>query len=173
MFSKRAKYSLIVVLQLVAVFVFSSCKSDVGYTTIHIEDSIRHYYPILQGQELKIALKIDNTGEHPLVVRDIQTSCGCVTTDFTGRTIIPPGRHMFVTIVYDSNKNSGWVEHTVRFWGNMEPDGRAIMKFDVNIVPDANNHYDYEQLFDMNRAKLKDLVDGIGTETGLGYYTDF
>lgn len=173
MFAKKVKYFSIAVLPLLAIIAFSSCKSEVGYTSIHIEDSIRHYYPILRGQELKIALKIDNTGDHPLVIRDIQTSCGCVTTDFTGRTIVPPGRYMYVTIVYDSNKNSGYAKHTVRFWGNMEPDGFAIMRFDVNIVPDANYHYDYEQLFDMNREKLKDLIDGVGTETGLGYYTDF
>ena len=166
-------YKYILILAALAPILFTACKSNVDMTTIEIRDSVRHYYPILQGQELKISVRIDNTGTNPLIMRDIQTSCGCVTTDFNGKTIIPPGRHMFVNIVYDSNKNTGWAEHTVRFRGNIEPNGMAIMKFDVNIVPDANYHHDYEELFDQNRAKLKDWVDGTGTETGLGYYTDF
>ena len=169
----RALYiSLIVGAALLSLFT-TSCKSEVGYTTVQIRDSIRHYYPILQGQQLRIALRVENTGAVPLIVNEVQPSCGCITTDFTGKTIIPPGKFMYVIVVYDSNKNKGNVNHSVRFWGNIAPDGMAIMKFDVNIVPEGNNHWDYEELFEKNRPKVKDFVDGIGSETGLGYYTDF
>lgn len=152
----------------------SSCHGKLGLTTVELADPIRHYYPILQGQELTIIAKLTNTGEEPLVVTDIQPSCGCITTDFKGDTMIPPGQYLYVTIKYDSNKNVGLVEHAVRFWGNISPDGMAQMRFDVNVVPDANYHHDYEELYDKDQfgGTLKDLVTGTGRDTGLGYYTD-
>ena len=151
-----------------------SCHTKLGLTTVELADPVRHYYPILQGQELTVIAKLTNTGDTPLVITDVQPSCGCITTDFKGDTMIPPDQYMYVTIKYDSNKNVGLVEHSVRFWGNIEPDGMAQMRFDVNIVPDANYHHDYEELHDKSQTGgvLKDLVTGTGQDTGLGYYTD-
>lgn len=151
-----------------------SCSSKLGMTSVTLSDPVRHYYPILQGQELMVIAKLTNTGDEPLVVTDVQPSCGCITTDFKDETMIPPGQCMYVTLKYDSKKNVGLVEHTVRFWGNIEPDGMAQMRFDVNVVPDADYHHDYEELYDKDQigGVLKDLVTGTGRDTGLGYYTD-
>lgn len=152
----------------------TGCRQRVEYTTVEIKDPVRHYYPILRGQELVIIGKLTNTGSIPLVIEDVQPSCGCIVTDFKGRMMIPPGQFMFVTIRYDSKKNVGKVEHAVRFWGNILPDGMAQMRFDVNVVPDASYHHDYEELYEnsLSASELRDLVTGTGSETGLGYYTD-
>ena len=37
--------------------------------------------------------------------------------------------------------------HRIRIFGNMLPDGRAELKFDVNVVPDADYTRDYEELY--------------------------
>ena len=81
---------------------------------------------------------------------------------------------MYVSLKYDSRKNVGKVEHAIRFWGNIEPSGMAEMRFDVNVVPDANYHHDYEEIYDKteNLQSLKDMVDGFISQTGLGYYVD-
>ena len=152
----------------------TGCRQRVEYTTVEIKDPVRHYYPILRGQELVIIGKLTNTGSIPLVIEDVQPSCGCIVTDFKGRMMIPPGQFMFVTIRYDSKKNVGKVEHAVRFWGNILPDGMAQLRFDVNVVPDASYHHDYEELYEnsLSASELRDLVTGTGSETGLGYYTD-
>lgn len=152
----------------------TGCRQKLEYTTVELKDPVRHYYPILRGQELTIIGKLTNTGEKPLVVQDVQPSCGCIVTDFKGAVMIPPGQFMFVTIRYDSKKNVGKVEHSVRFWGNIYPDGMAQMRFDVNVVPDASYHHDYEELYEnsLPAQTLRDLVTGTGAETGLGYYVD-
>ena len=156
------------------ILALCSCSRRLGLTSVELADPVRHYYPILRGQELIVIAKLTNTGDTPLVVTDVQPSCGCITTDFKGDTMIPPGQSMYVTMKYDSKKNVGLVEHSVRFWGNIEPDGMAQMRFDVNVVPDANYHHDYEELYDKEQfgGTLKDLVNGTGRDTGLGYYTD-
>lgn len=152
----------------------TGCRQRVEYTTVEIKDPVRHYYPILRGQELLIIAKLTNTGNIPLVIEDVQPSCGCIVTDFKGRTMVPPGKFMFVSIRYDSKKNVGQVDHAVRFWGNIQPDGMAQLRFDVNVVPDASYHHDYEELYEnsLSASELRDLVTGTGSETGLGYYTD-
>ncbi len=159
---------------LLAVAALAGCRQKLEYTTVELADPVRHYYPILQGQELTIIAKLTNTGEVPLLVEDVQPSCGCMVTDFKGDVMVPPDQSMFVTVRYSSYKNVGKVEHSLRFWGNIKPDGMAELRFDVNVVPDANFHRDYEELYQENlpAASLRDLVTGTGSETGLGYYTD-
>ena len=151
-----------------------SCTSRVQFTTVEIKDPIRHYYPILQGQDLTVIVRVNNTGKVPLVVKDIQPSCGCIILESDHEMVVPPERYMYVTLRYDSKKNVGKVEHTIRFWGNIYPEGLAEMRFDVNVVPDASYHHDYEELFDKETSgqRLRDMVDGSGADTGLGYYVD-
>ncbi len=151
-----------------------SCTRRVAYTTIEIQDPIRHYYPILQGQDLLVIVRIENTGKVPLVIKDIQPSCGCIILEGDDEMVIPPGRFMFTSLRYDSRKNVGRAEHVVRFWGNISPGGLAEMRFDVNVVPDASYHHDYEELYDKEESmtKLRNFVDGTGSEVGLGYYVD-
>ena len=151
-----------------------SCSSRVSYTTVDIKDPVRHYYPILQGQELSVMIRLQNKGKVPLVIKDIQPSCGCIILESDHEMVVPPERSMMVTLRYDSRKNVGKVEHAIRFWGNIEPTGMAEMRFDVNVVPDANYHHDYEEIYDKTETlqSLKDMVDGFISQTGLGYYVD-
>ena len=159
---------------IVAVMALSGCVRRVQYTTVEIKDPVRHYYPILQGQELTVMVRLNNTGKVPLVIKDIQPSCGCIILVSDHEMVVPPERFMFVTMKYDSRKNVGKAEHAIRFWGNISPSGMAEMRFDVNVVPDASYHHDYEELFDKTESakRLRDFVDGTGSETGLGYYVD-
>ena len=153
----------------------SACKQQVDYTTVDIQDPVRHYYPIQQGQELLVAVRLTNSGKVPLIIKDVQPSCGCIVMDGSKTLMVPPGRFVYVTLRYDSRKNVGKVDHAIRFWGNIAPDGMAEMRFDVNVVPEAGVHKDYEQLVGQDRSlgtTLRDLVRGGSTDTGMGYYVD-
>ena len=44
----------------------TSCKQKMEYTTVEIKDPVRHYYPILRGQELIIIGKLTNTAARGL-----------------------------------------------------------------------------------------------------------
>ena len=163
-----------IIIILAFILALVSCTNRVAYTTVEIKDPVRHYYPILQGQSLTVIVRINNTGKVPLVIRDIQPSCGCIVLESDREMVVPPERFIFATLRYDSRKNVGKVEHSVRFWGNISPEGMAEMRFDVNVVPDASYHHDYEEMFDKDEStkKLRDFVDGTGSELGLGYYVD-
>ena len=55
-----------------------ACKKNIGLTTVSVADSVRHYYPLIAGQVLNLSYEIENTGDQPLIIRDIQSSCGCI-----------------------------------------------------------------------------------------------
>lgn len=157
----------------VSALLLSSCNKRVQPTSIEIKDPVRHYFPILQGQPLEMMFQVANTGENPLVIHEIQTSCGCIVVDRKSRIIVPPGRTQFVRMTYNSNKNVGTVQHTVWIYGNILPSGVARLKFDVNVVPDAAYTRDYEELYreyNIRNGIVKELVDG--KESELGYYVD-
>ena len=44
---------------------FTGCRKEVRPTSMTIKDSVRHYYPIKQGQQLDIMFTITNTGDAP------------------------------------------------------------------------------------------------------------
>ena len=152
-------------------FSFGSCKKEVRPTSMEIKDSVRHYYPIKQGQQLDIVFTVTNTGNTPLVISDIQPSCGCIIVDNRSHIIIPEKGIRDFRATYNSIKNVGLVSHRIRIYGNILPRGKAELKFDVNVVPDADYTRDYEELFqDFNTKNgiVKEAVDG--KESEMGYY---
>ena len=114
---------------------FTGCRKEVRPTSMTIKDSVRHYYPIKQGQQLDIMFTITNTGEAPLIISEMQPSCGCIILDKSSHIIIPEDGIRQFKATYNSIKNVGEVVHRIRIFGNMLPNGKAELKFDVNVVP--------------------------------------
>ena len=155
-----------IILLIAFPFYFTGCKKEVRPTSMTIKDSIRHYYPIKQGQQLELMFTITNTGDAPLIISEIQPSCGCIILDKSSEDGI---RQFKAT--YNSIKNVGEVVHRIRIFGNMLPHGKAELKFDVNVVPDADYTRDYEELyqdFNTKNGIVREMVDG--KESELGYY---
>lgn len=123
-----------VLVALLSVTLFGSCRKNIGMTTVAVADSVRHYYPILAGEILTLSYELENTGEQPLIIRDIQTSCGCIVPQLDSRMLLP-GKKVRLLFKYESAKNIGYVDHTIRIFGNISPKGLCILKFDVNVGP--------------------------------------
>jgi hypothetical protein len=156
---------------LCSLFLFTSCKKRVTPTTVEVEDQDRHYYPVLQGQNLDLNYGVLNTGDHPLFITEIQPSCGCMIVNKKLPQIILPHKKGYIHIKYNSTKNVGYVQHFIRCYGNFYPTGRLELRFDVNIVPNADYTRDYEELYRDDQAKnggVKEAVDGKTSERG--YY---
>lgn len=140
-------------------------------TTLEVIDNQRHYYPIVQGQELDIVFPIKNVGEHPFVLDDIIITCGCLALKRSSVNSIPAGSEGHLILTYDSTKNIGYVEHYITLYGNFLKGDKLEITFDVNVVPDAHYTKDYEELYQIKKDKnggVKQMVEG--GENNKGYY---
>lgn len=173
---RKNNFLLIILLCSIFVVSFFSCTKKVNPTTVEVEDQDRHYYPIQQGEDLDLNYGILNIGNNPLVITDIQPSCGCIIVDKKSPQIVLPHKKGYIHIKYNSTKNVGYVQHFIRCYGNFFRTGMVELRFDVNVVPDADYTRDYEELYHnynekngkFKDGKLKDAVDGTSAERG--YY---
>lgn len=154
----------------------SSCtEKDLEEADVVITDpKNRHYYPVIQGEILPIDYEIENVSDEPLVIQEIQTSCGCLIPYDDLPIMVLPKKKNTVRLGYNSNKNTGYVRHQVYLYGNFKDSTRRVLTFDTNVVPPADYTRDYEVLYHEEAQrppiKVEDLVDG--TSANKGYYTD-
>ncbi len=148
---------------LVTSCLMMSCHIKEKTTTMEIKDPVRHYYPILRGQQLEMMYLIENTGTNPLFITDIHTSCGCVLVSDTQLNVLPPKGQGFIHLKYDSSKNTGYVEHYITIYANIGEEAYKEVTFDVHVVPDALYTKDYEEMYrdyQQKYASATSLVDG-------------
>ncbi|WP_445748971.1 DUF1573 domain-containing protein [Polaribacter sp.] len=159
------------------IIILSSCEfrkpslENVKRTKMEIVDPERHYYPILRGSELNIAYKFYNRGAEPLIIYEVQASCGCIQVDFPSGSI-GQDDFGFITLDYDSAKNIGYVEFFITIVANTEKDIFTTIKFDLNVVTSPHYTQDYEEIY-MQRRKEKLAGEVDGDLTQQGYYVDF
>ena len=150
----------------------SSCEKRVLPTALSVADSVRHYYPIVAGEKLHFSYILRNIGDSPLLLDDIQPSCGCIVGKLNAN-VIPPHDSLIVSFTFDSSKNVGYVKHAIRLYCNILPRGMATLVFDVNVVPPSDNDLDYEEVFKQQKdaeGGMEELVNGKPSEKG--YYVD-
>lgn len=155
----------------IMMIMMASCEKELEPTTLLIKDSIRHYYPIVKGDELSIKCELTNDGTEPLAITDIQPSNFAIALVSQAPDLIPPGKTETIYFTFHSEKNVGFVEHQVRFFGNIKPDGVAILTFDTHIVRPTLERSDYEEhYFDEKQNNMEEIVDG--TRGQKGYWID-
>ena len=160
-----------------AFIMIVGCKDkDLAPAEVFITDPDRHYYPVVQGEVLKVEYEIENIGDETLVIKEIQTSCGCLVPYDDLPILVLPNRKNRVRLAYNTIKNMGHVEHQVYLYGNFTDSAYRQLNFDTNVVPASDYIRDYEELWQVQVDKyggtsIKNLVDGDSSDKG--YYTDF
>lgn len=147
----------------IVLFCYCSCNLKDKKTFMSISDPERHYYPLLRGQILDVVYEIENTGNNPLFINNIQTSCGCILVDESSFKVLPSRKKGFIKLRYNSNKNIGYVKHYVTIYANLEESEKQELSFDVHIVPNALYTRDYEELhrnYKEKHLKTESLSDG-------------
>lgn len=171
MFKTRYIALVFMMLTLPAVF-FTSCTKILGPTKVEIEDSVRHYLPVVLGDDVRMVWVIKNVGNENLIIKDIQPSNGAIEFKSIESTLIPPGSEEKVYLVFHSSKNVGYAEHKIRIFGNIEPDGVAEMKFDIHIVRPTLDRTDYEEIyFDHESSRVEEEAFK-KARLNKAYYTD-
>ncbi|MFK7001677.1 DUF1573 domain-containing protein [Flavobacterium oreochromis] len=150
---------------------FISCEKEGQATTIEVKDPQRHYFPIAQGEKLHIVYPIKNSGKNLLEIKEIQTSCGCIIVDDSNIKNIVPQSTGYLHFEYDTNKNTGYVQHQIYVYGNFLPNNKIELNFDTHVVPSSLHSKDYEELYKEIQNSNTDVEKlNYGLERQKNYY---
>ena len=111
-----------------------------------------------EGVQAEHTFAFTNTGDAPLTVADVQTSCGCTAPSYTSEPVAP-GEAGEVTVVFDSDGRPGPFQKRITVRTTEEAVGLQITG---TVVPDfvgtgvAQGHF----LFDAAEAEAAPLTLG-------------
>ncbi|WP_194774203.1 DUF1573 domain-containing protein [Pararhodonellum marinum] len=84
------------------------------------EEMEHSFGTITEGEVIEHVFNFTNTGQAPLVISNINASCGCTSPDWT-KTPIKPGEAGYVKVVFNSTAKVGTQAPTVSINANTSP----------------------------------------------------
>lgn len=81
------------------------------------EKEVHDFGTIKEGVQAEYVFKFTNTGKEPLVITNVQASCGCTTPKWT-KEPIKPGESGSVTAIYNSKGRPGNFNKAVTITSN-------------------------------------------------------
>ncbi|MGN7787497.1 DUF1573 domain-containing protein [Niabella sp. 22666] len=103
-------------------------------TSINWMDSTFKDIGILKGKDsATITYRFKNTGDKPLVIQSIKTSCGCTVADSLKEPILP-GKESFLRVkFYAADQAVATHEKHVYVTSNTKPHNGSILTFKVEV----------------------------------------
>ena len=75
---------------------------------------------LLQGEVVTYSFHFTNTGNMPLIISEVGSSCGCTVGDYP-REPIAPGKKGDIKVTYDSKGHHGFQSRTLTVLSNTNP----------------------------------------------------
>ena len=113
-----------------SVLLFGQAKGPV----IAWEKSTHDFGDLVQGDKIEHTYKFKNTGNEPLIITNVQVTCGCTTPKGWARDPIFPGQSGEITVAFNSLGKFGKQNKVVTVVSNaLNPEGGQI-SFTANVV---------------------------------------
>ena len=90
---------------------------------------------LLQGEVVTYSFHFTNTGNAPLLISNVNTSCGCTVADFS-REPINPGTDGHIKASYDSKGHHGFQTRTLTVVSNTNPNQTILRMKGTVQTPD-------------------------------------
>ena len=90
---------------------------------------------LLQGEVVTYSFHFTNTGNAPLLISDVSTSCGCTVGDFP-REPIAPGKDGNIKATYDSKGHHGFQTRSLTVVSNTNPNQTVLRLKGTVKTPD-------------------------------------
>ncbi len=101
---------------------------------IHIGDGKKFDFgTILRGTVVDHKVTIQNTGNEPLVLGEIEASCGCTGTLLSQKEVRPGGTGT-LSISFNSRNFTGAVHKTVAVHSNASNQPRLVIEFSAQVI---------------------------------------
>lgn len=94
----------------------SELKTEI-LTTVHPVNNRVEIQEMAVGESYQAVFKIENTGNYPLIITDIKSSCGCTVPSWDKQPILPGGKTEVIVEVKPDTE--GFFNKTISVYGNI------------------------------------------------------
>lgn len=101
---------------------------------ITFEKKSHDFGDILQGDKVEETFKFTNTGTEPLIITNVQVTCGCTTPKGWPRDPIMPGGKGEITVAFNSAGKSGRQNKVVTIVSNAVNTEGSQISFVTNVL---------------------------------------
>ena len=98
---------------------------------IQFQKTEHDFGKILQGEQVSYTFKFKNVGNAPLIITNIEKTCGCTSPDFSCKPI-KPGEEGKITITYDSKGHKGFQNKRLIVKANTNP-SETILRIKAQV----------------------------------------
>lgn len=100
-------------------------------TTMEWREESWDFGILVQGEEVSHTFRFRNTGEHALVIKKVETGCGCTVANYE-KTPVKPGKEGKLEIVFNSMGRMGKQYKEIRIFANI-PGQETIVRFTAQV----------------------------------------
>jgi hypothetical protein len=101
---------------------------------ITFEKKTHDFGDMVQGDKVEETFKFTNTGNEPLIITNVEVTCGCTTPKGWQRDPIPPGGKSEVIIAFNSTGKQGKQNKVVKIVSNAANPEGAQISFTANVL---------------------------------------
>ena len=87
-------------------------------TSLALSEPSFDFGKIKKGEHVEHVYEVTNTGKNPLIISNVQPTCGCTVPDYT-KTPIAPGQKGKITLKFDSTNFDGIVHKSAEVYANV------------------------------------------------------
>ncbi len=109
----------------------SSRKDTLPLTNVEFDQYVVDFGTLTSGEEFTYTFHFRNTGEAPLVIQEVRTSCGCTVPVWPRKPILP-GETGELTVVYNSTGHQGHIVRKVLVYANV-PNSPIVLQLRGNV----------------------------------------
>jgi uncharacterized protein (DUF58 family) len=126
----KLKYILIIALALFVVT--ANAQDDTNGPKIKFENQSHDFNDVTQGEKVSHKFTFKNTGNQPLILNNVLTTCGCTVTDWP-KDPIPPGKTGEIEVKFNTAGRMGKQNKVITIISNATTPQTRI-KITANVV---------------------------------------
>jgi|SRR5690606_26785104 len=131
---KKYLFLLMVLAFSAPIFAQNATAEKADGAVITFEKKSHDFGEITQGDKVEETFRFTNTGNEPLIITNVEVTCGCTTPKGWPRDPIPPGGKGELTVGFNSTGKMGRQNKVVTVVSNAVNSDGGLISFVTNIV---------------------------------------
>ncbi|NCU05807.1 MAG: DUF1573 domain-containing protein [Chitinophagaceae bacterium] len=115
----------------------AAAAASVDVTTVQWLDSAQNFGKVTDGEKVVITFHFKNTGTKPLIISNVQASCGCTVPSKPEEPIAPGGEGK-ITAEFNSEGRVGKAAKNITVTANTK-ESITVLLFEGEVLPKKQN----------------------------------